>query len=390
MCSSDLVLGLVWPHGLELLFPPDSLAAVGMTSQLGLVFFMFLVGLEFDPAMLRGQGRLSLAVSNAGIVVPFLLGAAFSVPLHPRFAPAGVGLLPFCLFMGAAMSVTAFPVLARILAERHLIRTRVGALTLTSAAVGDVTAWCMLAALVAMVGSGGIGSAAVTTGLTVAFILLMWFVARPVLANIGPRGGHGVASDTVSLVVLLLLGSAAITEWIGIHALFGAFFLGAVMPREHGLPAMLAEKLEDFVTLVLLPLFFAYSGLRTEIGLLSTPTDWALTVGIILVASVGKFGGTAAAARLAGLDLRSSAAIGVLMNTRGLMELVVLNIGLDLGILSPRLFAMMVVMALVTTWITSPLLERIFPAARMLAEEARGEEPTLPTRVPGQIGRAHV
>ena len=226
------VLGLVWPHGLELLFPPDSLAAVGMTSQLGLVFFMFLVGLEFDPAMLRGQGRLSLAVSNAGIVVPFLLGAAFSVPLHPRFAPAGVGLLPFCLFMGAAMSVTAFPVLARILAERHLIRTRVGALTLTSAAVGDVTAWCMLAALVAMVGSGGIGSAAVTTGLTVAFILLMWFVARPVLANIGPRGGHGVASDTVSLVVLLLLGSAAITEWIGIHALFGAFFLGAVMPRE--------------------------------------------------------------------------------------------------------------------------------------------------------------
>jgi Kef-type K+ transport system membrane component KefB len=363
------LLGVISPGALDALFPAASLPVLGMTAQLGLVFFMFLVGLEFDPSLLRGQGRSSVAISNAGIIVPFVLGAIASIPLHATLAPAGVSRIAFGLFLGAAMSVTAFPVLARILAERRLIRTRVGALALAAAAVDDVTAWCMLAFVVAVAGAAGVGPALQTTGLAIVYVLVMWKVVRPMLARIGPRGGLAVSSDTIAFVFLVLLASAAVTEWIGIHALFGAFLLGAIIPRDRGLHTVLVEKIEDFVTIVLLPLFFAYSGLRTQIGLLDDPTAWWTTLGIITVACVGKFGGTAAAARLTGLDLRSSAAIGVLMNTRGLMELVVLNIGLDLGVISTELFAMMVIMALVTTWITSPLLERIFPAAKM-AEEA--------------------
>lgn len=363
------LLGIVWPGALDALFPAASLSVLGTTAQLGLVFFMFLVGLEFDPALLRGQGRASVAISNAGIVVPFLLGLLTSIPLYDTLAPEGVSKLAFGLFLGAAMSVTAFPVLARILAEKRLLHTRVGALALASAAVDDVTAWCLLAFVVAVAGASGIGPALLTTALALTYVLVMWKGVRPMLARIGPRAGHAVSSDTIAFVFLVLLASAAATEAIGIHALFGAFLLGTILPRDRGLHTVLVAKIEDFVTIVLLPLFFAYSGLRTQIGLLDDASAWVTTLGIIAVACVGKFGGTAVAARLSGLDLRSSAAIGVLMNTRGLMELVVLNIGLDLGVISKELFAMMVIMALVTTWITSPLLERIFPAAKM-AEEA--------------------
>ncbi|MDP2307202.1 MAG: cation:proton antiporter [Pseudomonadota bacterium] len=373
------LLGVVSPGALDALFPAASLSVLGTTAQLGLVFFMFLVGLEFDPGLLRGQGRASVAISNAGIIVPFLLGLLTSIPLYDTLAPEGVSKVAFGLFLGAAMSVTAFPVLARILAEKRLIRTRVGALALASAAVDDVTAWCLLAFVVAVAGASGVGPALLTTALALVYVLVMWKVVRPMLARIGPRVGHAVSSDTIAFVFLVLLASAAVTEWIGIHALFGAFLLGAILPRERGLHTVLVEKIEDFVTIVLLPLFFAYSGLRTQIGLLDDPSAWLTTLAIIAVACFGKFGGTAIAARLSGLDLRSAAAIGVLMNTRGLMELVVLNIGLDLGVISTELFAMMVIMALVTTWLTSPLLERIFPAAKM-AEEAAHAPRETPTR----------
>ncbi len=371
------VLGLSWPGGMDLLFPKDSLPLLGMVAQLGLVFFMFLVGLEFDPKLLQGQARTSIAISNAGIIAPFSLGAALAFPLHATLAPAGVAMLPFSLFMGTAMSVTAFPVLARILTERGLIRTRVGAIALAAAAVDDVSAWCLLALVVGVASAGGFGAAAVTTALAVAYSAFVWFVVRPALARVGPRQGHAISADVVASVFLLVVLSAAVTEWIGIHALFGAFLIGAAMPRGGGLTAVLAEKMEDFVTVALLPLFFAYSGLRTQIGLVSTPTDWGLCVVIVAVATLGKFGGTALVGRLRGLPAREAAVLGVLMNTRGLMELIVLNVGLDLGVLSPRLFAMMVIMALVTTWATAPILARIYPPSRVPSDlpPARAVEP---------------
>lgn len=364
------LLGAVAPGALSALFPADSMPALSTTAQLGLVFFMFLVGLEFDTGLLRGQGRASVAISASGILLPFALGAALSLPLHGHLAPEGVPKLSFALFMGAAMSVTAFPVLARILTERRLIRTRIGVVALAAAAADDVTAWCLIAAVVAVANASGAWPVAQTIGLAVLYVVVMVKGVRPMLARLGPRGEANLSSDLVAGVFLLLLASAAATEWIGIHALFGAFCFGVVVPRQHGLAAVLVEKLEDLVTLVLLPMFFAYSGLRTQIGLLDGPSEWATAGVIILVATAGKFGGTALAARWSGLDGRAAAAVGILMNTRGLMELVVLNIGLDLGVLSPELFAMMVVMALVTTLVTSPLLERIYPAAAMLAEEA--------------------
>ncbi len=375
------LLGLLAPTAEAALFPEASLPVLSMMSQIGLVFFMFLVGLEFDPSRLGGSGRASVAISASGIVLPFALGAGLSLPLYATLAPEGVPQLTFALFMGAAMSVTAFPVLARILAERRLIRTRIGTIALAAAAVDDVTAWCLIAAVVAVASASGALPAIRTALLAVAYVAVMWRVVRPMLARVGPRGGAAVSSDLVAAIFLLLLTSAGITEWIGIHALFGAFLFGVIVPRKHGLADVLVEKLEDLVTLVLLPMFFAYSGLRTQITLLNTPSAWGVAGVILVVATLGKFGGTALAARLSGLDGRTSAAVGILMNTRGLMELVVLNIGLDLGVISPELFAMMVVMALVTTIATSPLLERIFPAREMLEQEAAA--PAAPGAGPG-------
>jgi Kef-type K+ transport system membrane component KefB/nucleotide-binding universal stress UspA family protein len=297
--------------------------------------------------------------------------------LHAGLAPEGVDVVPFALFVGVAMSVTAFPVLARILTERQLIRTRLGAIALAAAAVDDVTAWCLLAVVVGIAGSGGVGAAAITTALAATYSAAVWLYVRPVLRRIGPRSGQAVSTDVIAVVLLLLIASACITEWIGIHALFGAFLLGAAMPREGGLTGVITEKLEDFTTIVLLPLFFAWSGLRTQIGLLSDANDWLLCLLIIAVASLGKFGGTAVAGRLTGLGFRDAAALGVLMNTRGLMEIVVLNVGLDLGVISPRLFAMMVLMALATTWMTSPILARLYPPS-LLADPDERATPEVP------------
>ncbi len=377
------LLGLLWPEGMDWLFPESSMAGLSLVAQLGLVFFMFLVGLEFDTRLLKGKGHQSLAISWASIVAPFGLGALLAVPLHEsgHFAPAGVAFVPFALFLGAAMSITAFPVLARILAERGVLRTRIGAVTLSCAAVDDVTAWCILAFVVSIARAEGLVSGIVTTVLSIVFIAVVWWGVRPLLQRLGPRQGQAISAETVAIAFFLVLLSATTTEVIGIHALFGAFLLGAVMPRGGGLTHALTEKIEDFVTIVLLPLFFAYSGLRTKIGLLDDWNDWAWCAVVVFVACLGKFGGSAIAARLVGMKWREASAIGVLMNTRGLMELIVLNVGLDLGVISPRLFTMMVIMALVTTWITSPLLEWIFPRAEMLRDmEPEPEpEPSAPT-----------
>jgi Kef-type K+ transport system membrane component KefB len=343
--------------------PPEVVPHLGLLAQLGVVLFMFLVGLELDAAALRERGRAAVAISQAGIVFPFLLGAALALALHPRLSGPEVPFTVFALFLGLAMAVTAFPVLARILADRGLARTPLGALALTCAASGDVAAWCLLALVVGVAQADAAAAASVLGG-TAAYLLGMWFLGRPLLLRLLPTDARaGLSPGVVAAVLGLLLLSAWATEMIGIHALFGAFLFGAMIPHDSGLARRLTDKMHDLVTVLLLPVFFAYTGLRTQIGLVSGAEQWLVCGVIILVATLGKFGGALAAARLTGSGWRDAAALGVLMNTRGLMELVVLNVGLDLKVISPTLFAMMVLMALATTVATSPLLSLLVPAA---------------------------
>lgn len=375
------LLGAVAPAIQDALFPPASLAILGVLSQVGLILFMFLVGLELDLGLLRGRGRASVLISHTSIVVPFALGAALAVYIFPTLGPEGVAFSSFALFLGAAMSITAFPVLARILTERRLLRTKVGVVAITCAAVDDVTAWCILAFVVSIVRATAITEAVVTTVLAVAYTVSMLLVVRPFLARLAARGTgrEGLTQNVVAVTFVLLFLSSWATELIGIHALFGAFLMGTIIPRAGGFARVLAEKLEDIVVIVLLPTFFALSGLRTEIGLLNSAEAWVQCGLIVVVACLGKFGGSYVAARWTGLGWREASALGILMNTRGLMELIVLNIGLDLGVISPTLFTMMVLMALLTTFITTPILQAVYPPEELA--KALLEPPPPETRV---------
>jgi Kef-type K+ transport system membrane component KefB/nucleotide-binding universal stress UspA family protein len=357
------LLGWLWPEGLAALFPATSLPILKMLSQVGLVLFMFLVGLELDPKLLQARTHSSVAISHTSIIIPFALGAGAAWWLYDAYSPPHVPFLSFLLFLGAAMSVTAFPVLARILSERHLLTSRVGAIAIACAAVDDVTAWCILAFVVAVARAEGIAQAVWTTGFALAFILAMLFLARPFLGRLASRvaSREGLTPTVVAIALLSLLFSSAVTELIGIHALFGAFMFGAILPKDGKLAEALADKIETVAVVLLLPLFFAYSGLRTEVGLVNQPQEWLVTGIVILLATAGKFGGSAVAARLTGLRWREANAIGILMNTRGLMELIVLNMGMDLGVISPTVFTMLVIMALVTTFATSPVLAWVYP-----------------------------
>jgi len=366
------LLGWISPGAMETLFPAGSMPVLKMLSQVGLILFMFLIGLELDPKLLKGRGHASVVISHTSIVVPFALGAGAAYWFYPRLSDPSVPFSSFVLFMGVAMSITAFPVLARILTERRLMQSKVGALAITCAAVDDVTAWCLLAFVVSIVRATGPTQAAMTTLIALGYIAFMLGVLRPFLARLGARvaSREGLNQNVMALTLLLLLASALATELIGIHALFGAFLFGAIIPKEGGLAEGLAEKLEDVAVVLLLPLFFAFSGLRTQVGLLNSTENWAMCGLIILLACLGKFGGSAVAARLTGSRWREAGAIGILMNTRGLMELIVLNLGLDLGVISPTLFTMMVVMALVTTFLTTPLLRVIYPPEELALERA--------------------
>jgi Kef-type K+ transport system membrane component KefB len=371
-------LGWVAPGVSARLFPPDSLGFLNSISQVGLLVFMFLVGLELNPRLLRGRGPTAVVTSHASIVVPFVLGALLSLRLYPRLSDRSVGFTGFALFMGAAMSVTAFPVLARILSERGLMRTRVGTVTLACAAVADVTAWCILAVVVALIGAkGGELPPWATVAGAAAYAALMVLVVRRALALLERRFERDgrMTQDMLGAILLVALASAWATEALGVHALFGAFIAGAVMPKGKAFLHALTEKLEDVTVVLLLPLFFAFTGLRTRIGLVEGAQMWGWCALVVLVAVVGKFGGSAAAARLTGMSWREAGAIGALMNTRGLMELVILNIGLDIGVISPAVFAMMVMMALATTFMTSPLLELVYPARLIRHAHAADEEP---------------
>jgi Kef-type K+ transport system membrane component KefB len=357
------LLGWVAPGISAVLFPAESLGFLNALSQVGLLLFMFLVGLELQPQLLRERGRTAVVTSHASIFVPFLLGSILALFLYPRLSDDSVAFVSFALFMGAAMSITAFPVLARILAERNLLHTKIGTVAIACAAVDDVTGWCVLAGVVLLVRSAGSGASLfVTVGGTAAYVALMIFVVRrflPKLQQAAERRG-GITQGILAMVLVLVLASASATEWLGIHALFGAFVMGAIMPKGRTFVEGITGKLQDLTVVLLLPLFFAFIGLRTSIRLLSGAEMWLFCGAVIAVAILGKLGGSAIAARLSGMGSRESWTIGILMNTRGLIELVLLNIGLELGVLSPTLFTMMVIMALVTTFMTSPLLEWVY------------------------------
>jgi Kef-type K+ transport system membrane component KefB len=361
------LLGWLWPEAMTTLFPLTSLPALHMLSQVGLLLFMFLIGLELDPKLLKGRTHSSVLISYTSIIVPFALGAAAAWWLWPLYSSPDVPFVSFLLFLGAAMSATAFPVLARILSERHLLTSRMGAITIACAAVDDVTAWCILAFVVSAARAQAIPDAFWTTGLAVAFVLMMMLLVRPFLRRLGARvaSPEGLTPTMVAILLLLLIASSTITEIIGVHELFGAFLFGALLPKEGRLAEALADKLETVAVVLLLPLFFAYSGLRTEIGLISGSQDWLVAGALILLATIGKFGGSAVAARLTGLRWREASAIGILLNTRGLVGLIVLSIGMDLGIISPTVFTMLVIMALVTTFATTPMLRWVYPDHEM-------------------------
>lgn len=359
------LLGTVAPGVSRFVFPPASLGFLNALSQMGLVLFMFLVGLDLEPELLKKRGRTAVLTSNAGIAVPFALGALLAMAFHGRLAAPGSPVLHLALFLGAAMSVTAFPVLARILAERGLVGTVIGSVAIACAAVDDVTAWGILAAVVLLVrgGTGALPLWATLLG-TVLFALLVVGLLGPVLRRVAGRRfrASGVTQGLLAALLVVAIVSACVTEWLGIHALFGAFLAGAVMPREEGLVKAIKDRLEDVTVVLLLPLFFAFTGLRASVSLLHDAEGWGLCALVIAVAVAGKFCGAAFAARLGGMPWREASAIGVLMNTRGLVELVVLNVGLDIGVLTPRTFTMMVLMALATTMMTAPLLARILPS----------------------------
>lgn len=357
------LFGALLPGLQAYLFPPGSLAPLKLLSQVGVLLFLFGVGLEFDAAALKKNSRAAFFISHASIVFPFVLGAGLSLLLFLGYAPPGIGFAPFALFMGIAMSITAFPVLARILKERGLTQTFLGTTAITCAAVDDVTAWCLLAVVVALSGPAGLGAAAPVALGSAAFIAFMFFAMRPLLKGWFARRQAGLAASGAEgrgpglrPLLLLLFAAAFLTEFIGIHALFGAFLAGLIVPAGPRFKDFYRERIEGLSRLLLLPLFFAFTGLRTEIGLLTTWEDWGFCLLVIGVAILGKYGGTLLAARLSGLDWKTGSALGTLMNTRGLMELIVLNLGYDMGILSPRVFTLMVIMALVTTFMTGPLL----------------------------------
>lgn len=362
-------LGRFSPAAQQIVLPPDGAPILNGIAQLGVILYMLLVGLELDLDALRSRVRSTLAISGAGIIVPFTLGGALALVLYGAHAPVGVGFGPFALFVAVSMSITAFPVLARILDDRGIQGTGLGMVALTCAAIDDVMAWCLLAIIIGAIRTTP--SAALTTvALTAVYVAAMLTAARAFAVRTTARLDRGSNAGSGGMTVMLTaaLLSAAIAEVIGVHAIFGAFLVGAIVPHDSRVARQAHERLADVVRVLLLPAFFALTGLRTQIGLLQTADDWMLCATIIAVATAGKFGGVALTASLTGLPWRDSAALGILMNTRGLVELIVLNIGLDLGILTPQLFTMLVIMAIVTTMMTSPVLDRLL---RLDAHPAR-------------------
>lgn len=367
------LLGRFCPKVSSFIFPVDQLESIHTLSLLGVWLFIFLVGVELDLARLRAVGRTALITSQTSIILPFALGACFSALLYPKFAGAGVPFLAFAIFIGAAMSITAFPVLARILKERELSHTDIGVIAITCAAIDDVTAWCILAVMIVVAQPfSSASSLGMRFGALAAYIAVMVLAVRPLLRLWEKRRTiQRLSDDVLSVCLIALFVSCATTQAIGVHGLFGAFLFGLVLPKPAWLVEGLVEKLEPITTNLLLPFFFVYTGLRTNINLIAGPVLWMYCVGILGIAVLGKIAGATLPLRLMKHRWREAWAVGVLMNTRGLMELVILNIGLELHILSPTLFSMMVLMALFTTFMTGPLLGWILRPEQAIAEDQK-------------------
>jgi len=356
-------LGAVSPAAYAWLFPLGSVRFLNALSQIGIVLFMFLVGLELDLRQVVRQSRETLVLSHASIAVPLCAGVALAIPFQQQFGTADVLFPVFGLFLGCAMSVTAFPVLARILRDSGAARTSLGAMVMGCAAMADIAAWLILAFVISLARDNNMNVATlahVLLGLAV-YLVVMLALGRPLLKHICRRrlvdGGdsNGLTQNQLGGIVVVVLASAVATELLNVHAIFGAFVAGAIMPRDDHVNEAIRYRFEDVLSILLLPLFFAYAGLRTDIMAMTTTTDWLACGAIIAVAVVSKIGGSLFAGRAAGMSWHTAGAIGVLMNARGLMELVLLTIGLQLGIITPLLFTMMVIMALATTVLATPL-----------------------------------
>lgn len=371
------LLGLLAPQFSAYLFPPSSLGFLSALSQVGVIIFMFLVGLGINPKELKSHGHAAVLTSHVSITAPFVLASFLAIYLYPRLSDDSVPFISFALFMGAAMSITAFPVLARILTERNLLQSRLGTVAIACAAVDDVTGWCILAYIVLLIRSNSSGNPIwLTVGGLIAFALIMIYGVQRLLRRfeISYRGRNQLSDNAMALMMLLALGAALCTEWLGIHLLFGSFLMGAIMPKEQKFVRYVLDRFEPIVVTLLLPLFFAFTGLRTNVGLVKGPEMWMYCGLIILVATLGKLGGSMLASWWTGMPAREAAGLGTLMNTRGLMELVILNIGLDIKVISPALFSMMVLMALATTFMTSPVLQAICPDRMLRTPASTGAE----------------
>ena len=354
------LLGRISPTATAYLLPSSVAPFLSIIAQIGVILFMFLVGLELNVSQLKHRTHATVAISHASILVPFVLGSVLALWLYPKLSTSDVPFTVFALFFGVSLSVTAFPVLAQILTDRGVHKTQLGIIALTCAAVDDVTAWCLLAFVIA-VAKAQISGVVITVTLVGLYVGFMLLVARPLIIRAvrAQELRQAVSQNAFAAVVVLVLLSTLATEAVGIHAIFGAFLVGALIPYESRLALALTHKLEDLVVVLFLPAFFAFTGMRTQIGLVHGASQWLFCGIILATASVGKFGGSFVAARMTGFGNRDAASLGILMNTRGLVELIVLNIGLDLHILSPVLFAMLVLMAVVTTIATTPILHFI-------------------------------
>jgi Kef-type K+ transport system membrane component KefB len=372
------LLGWLWPGGFAFLFTPASLDILKLLSQIGVTVFMFVVGMGLESGPLQSKIRTAFLVSQTGILVPFLMGMTAALYLYDGYAGVGTSFTSFALFLGIALSITAFPVLARILEERGMVKTPLGNAAITCAAVGDASAWAILALVVAFVRAEGMQATLYNFALLALFVLFMLFVVRRLLPRwLRPDAlaERGPSLGIVAAVLLFMTGSALATEILGIHALFGAFLAGAIMPRDEEFRRDLVVRMENFTSVLLMPLFFAFSGLRTHIGMLNDTKGWLICLAIVGVATAGKLGSSMFSARLIGMGWNDAFAFGALMNTRGLMELIALNIGYDLGVLPTPIFTILVLMALFTTFMTGPLMN-LAEHIRLAPRAAKAPEPT--------------